>query len=64
VFALRHNHTLCDATGIVQFINAVAELAGAAGTDGEAGDAGGLEADADGVGEGDDGDVSEDRPTA
>lgn len=28
VFALRHNHTLCDATGIVQFINAVAELAG------------------------------------
>jgi hypothetical protein len=28
VFALRYNHTMCDATGIAQFMNAIDELAG------------------------------------
>ncbi len=46
------------------FPSVAPELAGAAGPDGEAGDADGLEADADLIVEGDDGDVSEDRPTA
>lgn len=27
IFALRHNHTVCDATGIVQFMTAITEMA-------------------------------------